>query len=117
MLNHVLHQLVVNSMTTIQVTLQFPPCRILTNQFQDSITQRLAGAEEAKQKAKAAKKKKVQGKGQGDTSGAATGPPALFITEVVLEYHQMSFSPNKSDFENGMEKVNTHTAQTQQYSF
>ena len=65
----------------------------------------MAGAEEAKQKAKASKKKKVQGKGQGDSAGAGTGPPALFITEVVLEYHQMSFSPNKSDFENGMEKV------------
>ena len=44
MLNSVLHQLVVNSMTTIQ----------------DSISQRLAGAEEAKQKAKSGKKKKVQ---------------------------------------------------------
>ena len=78
--------------------------------IQDSITQRLAGAEEAKQKAKAAKKKKVQGKGQGDATGAAAGPPALFITEVVLEYHQMSFSPNKSDFENGMEKVELKTS-------
>ena len=72
--------------------------------FKDSITQRLAGAEEAKMKAKAAKKKKVQGKGQ-DATGASTGPPALFITEVVLEYHQMTFSPNKTDFETGMEKV------------
>ena len=90
MLNSVLHQLVVNSMTTIQ----------------DSISQRLAGAEEAKQKAKSGKKKKVQGKGaSGDATGASAGPPALFVTEVVLDYDKMSFSPNKIDFENGMEKV------------
>ena len=97
MLNHVLHQLVVNSMTTIQ----------------DSITQRLAGAEEAKQKAKSSKKKKVQGKGNtGDAANANSGPPALFVTEVLLEYEQMSFSPNKTDFEDGMEKVVTKLEET-----
>lgn len=66
MLNSVLHQLVVNSMTTIQ----------------DSISQRLAGAEEAKQKAKTGKKKKVQAN-PGD-SGGQGGPPALFVTEVDI---------------------------------
>ena len=77
MLNSVLHQLVVNSMTTIQ----------------DSISQRLAGAEEAKQKAKSGKKKKVQ-VSKIDTNKQKTsaqagpgesnqgGPPALFVTEV-----------------------------------
>ena len=44
------------------------------------------------------------GGGAGD-GGGATGPPALFVTEVVLEYERMSFSPNKADFETGMEKV------------
>ena len=78
MLNSVLHQLVVNSMTTIQ----------------DSISQRLAGAEEAKQKAKSGKKKKVQvSEPKTNTSKEITcqagpgesnqgGPPALFVTEV-----------------------------------
>ena len=47
----------------------------------------------------------MSGGGGGGADGGGTGPPALFVTEVVLEYHQMSFSPNKADFETGMEKV------------
>ena len=109
MLNHVLHQLVVNSMTTIQVISPLLAESINNDWRQDSITQRLAGAEEAKQKAKAAKKKKVSGGGPGAGEGGGPGgPPALFVTEVVLEYHRMSFSPNKADFETGMEKVTNY---------
>ena len=113
MLNSVLHQLVVNSMTTIQ----------------DSISQRLAGAEEAKQKAKSGKKKKVQvskidKKNKSCCSGrswriqprwAASsvchrgGGKHLVLVlnfpQVVLDYTGMSFSPNKADFESGMERV------------
>ena len=70
MLNSVLHQVVVNSMTTIQ----------------EAIQHRLQGAEEAKQKARGGTKKKMQGKGgtSGEGTGGQTGPPALFVTEVCI---------------------------------
>ena len=113
MLNSVLHQLVVNSMTTIQ----------------DSISQRLAGAEEAKQKAKSGKKKKVQvskidknkikfcsgrswriqprwaASSVCHRGGGEHLVLVLNFPQVVLDYTGMSFSPNKADFESGMERV------------